>query len=280
MSFPNIPDINPEISITFEDGINLLLTSVAMEEISLSKLMDAETDKIKCVIDDCKHKSIMCNHCDHKNTTLKDVIEVNKSVDATIKNMIKLQMLLQFKLENIENILAKTSTTSTTSTSTTTSTTSTCSTTTKRICNCSLMGTGKGRITNCCDEFNNCMAVLCTLLSCDENKRAIKYCVKNNIYALYLDAFGCNIKLHCPCHCSDALVVNGTGDVRIYKQCNPLCSTVYFNGQMDFRLTVCNKADGVLEFRMEVWSCTPQIKHDSGFIRVNVCSNLQLKICC
>ena len=40
MSFPNIPDIDPYINITFEDAVNLLLTSIAMEEMSLSRLME------------------------------------------------------------------------------------------------------------------------------------------------------------------------------------------------------------------------------------------------
>lgn len=295
MSFPNIPDINPYINIKFEDAINLLLTSVAMEEVSLSKLMDAETDKIKCIIDDYKHKSTKCNHYDHKDSTLQDVIEVNKSVDDTIKNMIKLQMLLQFKLENIEQLVSKTSTTSTTTTSTsttttctktkthtTTSTTSTCSTTTKKIYHCSLAGTGRGCVSNSHDAFYNCMSILCTLLNYDENKKDLKYSVRNNIYSLFLNANSRNLKLHCPCHCSDTFVVHGTGDVRIYKQYNPFYNSIYFNGQMDFKLTVCNKAEGLIEYRMEVSSeCHPKLNHDSGFIRVNkMCSNLQLKICC
>lgn len=136
MSFPNIPDINPYINIKLEDAINLLLTSIAMEEISLSKLMDAETSKILCLLDYCKHhdcKHDDCDHdnCDHKDCLLYNTIAINKSVDGTIKNIIKLQMLLQFKLDNIKEILPCTSSTTTTSTSTSTSTTHTKSSTTK-----------------------------------------------------------------------------------------------------------------------------------------------------
>ena len=47
MSFPNIPDVDPAIDIDSCHAINLLLASIAMEEISLSKLMDAERDKIQ-----------------------------------------------------------------------------------------------------------------------------------------------------------------------------------------------------------------------------------------
>ena len=41
MSFPTIPDITPDIDIDFCDAVNLLLSSIALEEISLSRLMDA-----------------------------------------------------------------------------------------------------------------------------------------------------------------------------------------------------------------------------------------------
>ena len=128
MSFPNIPDINTNINITFDDAINLLLTSIAMEEISLSKMLDAETEKILYVLENS-------TDCDGENDySLQDVIAVNKSVNETIKNMIKLQMLLQFKLENIKEILPCTSTCSTTTaSSTTTTTTCTQTTTTKSV---------------------------------------------------------------------------------------------------------------------------------------------------
>ncbi len=45
MSFPNIPNISPTIAITREDAINLLLTSIAMEELGLSHIFDAEGGK-------------------------------------------------------------------------------------------------------------------------------------------------------------------------------------------------------------------------------------------
>ncbi len=117
MSFPNIPDIKPDINIAFDDAINLLLTSIAMEEISLSKMLDAETDKILHVLGNSMKSD------GESDYSFEDVLAVNKSVNNTIKNMIKLQMLLQFKLENIKEILPSTSTSSTT-TFTSTSTTS------------------------------------------------------------------------------------------------------------------------------------------------------------
>ena len=108
MSFPTIPDIAPVIDMDSCDAVNLLLSSIAMEEMSLSKLMDAEHDKIQYVLD----------RCQHGGCTLHDVTEVNKSAEDMIKTIIKLQMLLQFKLEDVLTI--STTTTSTTSTTTTT----------------------------------------------------------------------------------------------------------------------------------------------------------------
>lgn len=130
MSFPTFPDIDPQIKITFDEVINLLLASIAMEEFSLSKLMDAETEKILQFLESCKIKP----HPPHRygdREMLPGVTEINKSVNDTVKNLIKMQMLLQFKLDQIQEILPPTSTTTTcTTTHTTTSTTSSCSTTT------------------------------------------------------------------------------------------------------------------------------------------------------
>lgn len=133
MSFPNIPDINPEINISFEDAINLLLISIAMEEISLSKMLDAETNKILSLLENKPDFTEEKNSRGYNEYSTQDMLAINKSVNDTIKNMIKLQMLLQFKLENVKEILPKTNETfssTTTSTSTTSSSTSTFSTTT------------------------------------------------------------------------------------------------------------------------------------------------------
>ncbi|HZJ85293.1 MAG TPA: hypothetical protein VFD02_07115, partial [Syntrophomonadaceae bacterium] len=126
--------VNPHISITYEDAINLLLTSIAMEEISLSKMLDAETEKILSVLGDCEvHKNDIKGHR-ISNYSPNEIIAINKSVNDTVKNMIKLQMLLQFKLESVKEMLPSTgSTTTSTSTTTTTSSTTTLSTTSTTI---------------------------------------------------------------------------------------------------------------------------------------------------
>lgn len=272
MSFPNIPDIDPEISVTFEDAVNLLLTSIAMEEISLSKLMDAETQKILHIINDCKHKE----------SVLHDAIKINKSVDDTLKNMIKLQMLLQFKLDNVKEILPTTSTTTTTSTSTsttstctkttthtTTCTTSTHSTTTEQCC-CSLTGTAKGHVSNRCDAFCGQMAVLYVFLyCCDINNRTIRYSVGKEDCCLRFWATGFNVSVQWPTECSGQVIIYGKGRVKKESPC-----TDHF-GTANFVLTIDTRTNGVCGFQMEIKSnSSPEFNHNSGFVetKATICN--------
>lgn len=97
MSMPNIPDITPEINITLEGAVNLLLKSIAEEEISMSKLMEAEKDKILYVLNEYKNNKAEAG----------DILAINDSVDKTIKDLIKMQMLLQFKLDSVKNLIPK-----------------------------------------------------------------------------------------------------------------------------------------------------------------------------
>lgn len=90
MSMPNIPDITPKIDLKREDVINLLLTSIALEEIGLSHLINAEGEKLQ--------KSIELAKC------FGDLLNANKSVEKMLRTIIKKEMLLQFKLEEILEI--------------------------------------------------------------------------------------------------------------------------------------------------------------------------------
>ncbi|MEF3312919.1 MULTISPECIES: hypothetical protein [Paenibacillus] len=85
---PNIPDIQPGIHIKRHDAINLLISSIALEEISLSHLINVESEKIHRVLKVDEH-------------TIDDLIEINDSVERMMRNIIKNQMLLQFKLEDV-----------------------------------------------------------------------------------------------------------------------------------------------------------------------------------
>lgn len=79
----------PEIvagAITCETALANVIQSIALEEAGIAHIINAEGEKIqKCVE--------LAENCE-------DLIDVNESVSDTLKNIIKLQMLLQFKLEN------------------------------------------------------------------------------------------------------------------------------------------------------------------------------------
>ncbi|MBB5173631.1 hypothetical protein [Texcoconibacillus texcoconensis] len=91
MSLPNIPDISPNIDLTREEVINLLLTSIAMEEIGLSHIINAEGEKLQAGL--CKAE------------TIEDLLDMNKSTEKMLQSTIKKEMLLQYKLENVIEML-------------------------------------------------------------------------------------------------------------------------------------------------------------------------------
>lgn len=93
MGMPNIPDMKPKIDITFDETIILLLTSIAMEELSLAHIMNAEAEKIQEVV-----KTPGCNKLD-------DLIAIDKSVERMMRDVIKKEMLLEFKFENILELI-------------------------------------------------------------------------------------------------------------------------------------------------------------------------------
>jgi len=88
VSMPSIPDIKPDIHIKRHDVLNLLLSSIALEEMGLSHIINAEGEKLQRVIQ-------------MKESSLNDLLEVNDSVERMLRNVIKNQMLLHFKLEDV-----------------------------------------------------------------------------------------------------------------------------------------------------------------------------------
>jgi hypothetical protein len=90
MSMPEIKTAcNP---VSYSQSINDVIESIALEEAALAHILNAEGEKIQKVVND-------------KCTSVAGILDVNKSVNETIKNVIKMQMLLQFKLENAQNLV-------------------------------------------------------------------------------------------------------------------------------------------------------------------------------
>jgi hypothetical protein len=96
MSMPTIPNIQPNIELAREDVINLLLASVAFEELGLAHLINAEAEKVQAVLGTLEDGDNI-KGC----PSLNDLLKINKSVQRTMKDIIKKEILLQFKLENV-----------------------------------------------------------------------------------------------------------------------------------------------------------------------------------
>lgn len=92
MGMPNIPDIKPDIDLDKEDVISLLLVSIAMEEIGLAHIINVEGEKAQYA---------MKNQC----TCLDDLLEVNDKIDRILKDVIKKEILLQFKFDHIMDLI-------------------------------------------------------------------------------------------------------------------------------------------------------------------------------
>lgn len=75
-----------------EETIGCILESIALEEAGLAHIINAEGEKIQRAVND-------------SNMDVHDLISVNEAVSDTLKNIFKVESLLQFKLENVEKIL-------------------------------------------------------------------------------------------------------------------------------------------------------------------------------
>lgn len=93
MSQPNIPNITPEITVDREDAITLLLISIALEEIGLAHIINAEGEKIQYILGTLYGQG--------STATLADLLSINESVQSTLEVILKKELLLQTKLKNI-----------------------------------------------------------------------------------------------------------------------------------------------------------------------------------
>lgn len=103
MSMPTIPNMKPDITVNINDTVNMLLSSIAMEEMGLSHIINAEAEKLQYVLGTLNEPGEnLMESCD-----VDDLLNVNKSLDRTLRGVLKNQMLLQLKLEDVMDLYDK-----------------------------------------------------------------------------------------------------------------------------------------------------------------------------
>ena len=93
MSMPNIPDITPTIELTREDALNIILSSIGMEELSLAHIVNAEAEKIQFALGTLDVPGAT-------PATLEEIMAVNTSAKKMLRDVIKNQMLIGMKMED------------------------------------------------------------------------------------------------------------------------------------------------------------------------------------
>src|SRR5690349_2405416 len=102
MSFPIIPNITPTISLSTAQTVPLLLASIAFEELALAHIINAEAEKVQFVVG-----TLASSHTFTPTTvTLSNLLTIDANVQRTLRDVIKKEMLLQFKFENILDLIA------------------------------------------------------------------------------------------------------------------------------------------------------------------------------
>ncbi|EST53758.1 hypothetical protein T458_23635 [Brevibacillus panacihumi W25] len=95
MSIPGIPNIDPKITITRDDAVNLLLSAMAMEQLSLTQILAVEGDKIKYALGTLPGAGY------ESDVTMDELMTIDTSVKETLDTAIRLEMLLQSRLETL-----------------------------------------------------------------------------------------------------------------------------------------------------------------------------------
>ena len=90
MSMPSFP--KDGANITREQALTMIIASIAMEESALGRVIDAEGDKLRYILDRCRESS----NCEK---TLKEIMEVNASVTRLLDTAACNQAILRSKLD-------------------------------------------------------------------------------------------------------------------------------------------------------------------------------------
>lgn len=98
MSQANIPNITPTISVDRDDALNLLLASIALEELGLAHILNAEGEKLQYVLGTLPGRT-------GPGPTIPDLLNINKSIQDMLDSVMKAEMFLDSKLKKVTDII-------------------------------------------------------------------------------------------------------------------------------------------------------------------------------
>ncbi|AWX58432.1 MULTISPECIES: hypothetical protein [Brevibacillus] len=75
MSQANLPNITPTITLTRDDAIHLLLSSIAIEELGLGHIINAEGEKLQFILETLPGVTA-------PPATISDLLNINQSVQT------------------------------------------------------------------------------------------------------------------------------------------------------------------------------------------------------
>lgn len=90
MSMPSFPPCGADI--TKDEALNMIVASIAMEELALSHIVNAEGEKLQYILGTLPGGHKTC-------ASTQEVLEVNQSVNKLLDTVMQSQMLLKGKLE-------------------------------------------------------------------------------------------------------------------------------------------------------------------------------------
>ena len=90
MSLPSFPNVDPPIQR--EDAVNQILSSIAMEELGLSHILNAEGEKMQYILGTLPGLS-------GPAATVKDVLNANESVRSLLETAVQNQLFLKAKMQ-------------------------------------------------------------------------------------------------------------------------------------------------------------------------------------
>lgn len=97
MSYPNLPNLTPTVSLTRSDVVNMLYSAVAMEELGLAHIINAEGEKIQYALGTLAGVS-------GPAATLQDILNVNANVQSMMDTVFRQEMMLESRLRTVADI--------------------------------------------------------------------------------------------------------------------------------------------------------------------------------